>query len=83
MKKLSVSLEPKHVDRLDDRQGEGDVSSRSAAVREILDEYESLRTECEDLRDECDNLRTHWRTVRSASTNWGTTCPAVTTGGES
>ncbi len=58
MKKLSVSLEPEHVDRLDDRQGEGDVSSRSAAVREILDEYESLRTECEDLRAECDNLRT-------------------------
>ena len=58
MKKLSVSLEPEHVDRLDDRQAEGDVSSRSAAVREILDEYESLRTECEDLRDECDNLRT-------------------------
>jgi metal-responsive CopG/Arc/MetJ family transcriptional regulator len=51
MKKLSVSLEPEHIDRLDERQGEGDVSSRSAAVREILDEYESLRTECEDLRD--------------------------------
>mgnify|MGYP000412063433 CR=1 FL=1 len=58
MKKLSVSLEPEHVERLDDRQAEGDVSSRSAAVRDILDEYESLRTECEDLRDECDNLRT-------------------------
>jgi DNA repair exonuclease SbcCD ATPase subunit len=58
MKKLSVSLEPEHVDRLDDRQAEGDVSSRSAAVREILDEYESLPTECKDLRDECDNLRT-------------------------
>jgi len=58
MKKLSVSLEPEHVDRLDDRQAEGDVSSRSAAIREILDEYESLRIECEDLRDECDNLRT-------------------------
>jgi predicted RNase H-like nuclease (RuvC/YqgF family) len=58
MKKLSVSLEPEHVARLDDRQSEGDVSSRSAAVREILDEYESLRIECEDLRDECDNLRT-------------------------
>jgi predicted nuclease with TOPRIM domain len=58
MKKLSVVLEPEHVDRLDDRQGEGDVSSRSAAVREILDEYDSLRTECEDLREECDNLRT-------------------------
>jgi len=49
-----VSLEPEHVDR----QAEGDVTSRSAAVREILDEYEPLRTECEDLRDQCDNLRT-------------------------
>lgn len=58
MKKLSVSLEPDHVDRLDERQSEGDATSRSAALRQILDEYEELRTECEELRTECENLRT-------------------------
>jgi Arc/MetJ-type ribon-helix-helix transcriptional regulator len=58
MKKVSVSLEPDHVDQLDERQEEGDVSSRSAALREVLDEYERVRTEYEDLRTECEELRT-------------------------
>lgn len=58
MKKLSVSLESDHVDRLDERQADGDAASRSAALRDILDEYEALRTECEGLRTECDELRT-------------------------
>ena len=58
MKKVSVSLKPEHVDRLDERQEEGDVSSRSAALREILDEYEEVHTECEELRTECEELRT-------------------------
>jgi DNA repair ATPase RecN len=55
---VSVSLEPDHVDRLDERQEDADVSSRSAALRGVLDEYERLRTECEDLRTECEELRT-------------------------
>ena len=58
MKKVSVSLKPEHVDRLDERQAEGDVSSRSAALREILDEYDEVHTECEELRTECEELRT-------------------------
>lgn len=58
MKKVSVSLQPEHVDRLDERQAEGDVSSRSAALREILDEYDEVHTECEELRTECEELRT-------------------------
>ena len=58
MKKVSVSLKPEHVDRLDERQEKGDVSSRSAALREILDEYDEVHTECEDLRTECEELRT-------------------------
>ena len=58
MKKVSVSLKPEHVDRLDERQEEGDVSSRSAALREILDEYDEVHTECEELRTECEELRT-------------------------
>jgi Arc/MetJ-type ribon-helix-helix transcriptional regulator len=62
MKKLSVSLTEDHVDILDDRQETGDVSSRSAAVRDILDEWETLRTECDGLRTECDELRTRLET---------------------
>ena len=58
MKKVSVSVKPEHVDRLDERQEEDDVSSRSAALREILDEYEEVHTECEELRTECEELRT-------------------------
>jgi Arc/MetJ-type ribon-helix-helix transcriptional regulator len=57
MKKVSVSLENEHVDRLDERQDEGDADSRSAAVRQILDDYDRLRTECSDLRTECEELR--------------------------
>jgi len=57
MKKMSVSLREDHVDRLDELQEEGSASSRSEAVREILDEYEELTTECEELRTECERLR--------------------------
>ena len=57
MKKVSVSLREEHVERLDERQEDGSASSRSDAVREILDEYEELRKECEDLRTECERLR--------------------------
>jgi chromosome segregation ATPase len=58
MKKVSVSLEPEHVDRLDERQEEDGVDSRSAALRDILDEYEEIHTEYEELRTEYEDLRT-------------------------
>lgn len=58
MKKVSVSLEPSHIDLLDERQEEGDAGSRSAALRDTLDEYEDLHTEYETLRTECEDLRT-------------------------
>jgi chromosome segregation ATPase len=57
MKKVSVSLEPAHVDRLDERQEAGEATSRSAALRQILDEYDRLRTEYEELRTECEELQ--------------------------
>jgi Arc/MetJ-type ribon-helix-helix transcriptional regulator len=57
MKKVSVSLREDHVDRLDERQDEGTASSRSDAIREILDEYEDMSIECEELRTECEQLR--------------------------
>jgi len=58
MKKLSVSLTTDHVDDLDERQERDDIGSRSAALREILDEYEEMRTQYEALRTECEDLRT-------------------------
>lgn len=58
MKKVSVSLDEDHLDRLNERQETGEADSRSAALREILDEYEDLRTDVGDLRTECENLRT-------------------------
>ncbi|XGI84780.1 ribbon-helix-helix protein, CopG family (plasmid) [Halorutilales archaeon Cl-col2-1] len=56
MKKVSVSLTEDQLERLDVRQDEGDASSRSEALRQILDEYEDLRQEYEDLRKECERL---------------------------
>jgi Arc/MetJ-type ribon-helix-helix transcriptional regulator len=58
MHKLSLSLEDRHVEEIEERVEEGDAESKSAAVRAILDEYEDLTTECEDLRGECSDLRT-------------------------
>jgi Arc/MetJ-type ribon-helix-helix transcriptional regulator len=58
MKKVSVSLTGDHIDTLDDRQERGEATSRSAALREILDEYDQMRTECEELRTQCEDLRT-------------------------
>ena len=57
MKKVSVSLTEEHVDLLDERKEDGSASSRSEALRQLLDEYEELRTECEELRTECERLR--------------------------
>jgi len=57
MKKVSVSLDEDHVALLDGRQEDGSASSRSEALRQLLDEYEELRTECDELRTECERLR--------------------------
>lgn len=57
MKKISVSLEAKHVERIEDIANREDIGSRSGAVREIIDEYESLTTRCGELGTECENLR--------------------------
>lgn len=57
MKKVSVSLTERHVERLEERQEEGEAGSRSEAVRQILDEHSDLHTECEELRTECEQLR--------------------------
>lgn len=62
MKKVSVSLEERHIDLLKERQ-EGDAGSRSEALRAILDEYEDVRTECEELRTRCERLENEKRTI--------------------
>jgi predicted nuclease with TOPRIM domain len=60
MKKITVSLEEDHLQRLRDRQENGDAGSRSGALREILDEYENLHTEYERLREEYEELHTRY-----------------------
>jgi predicted nucleic acid-binding Zn-ribbon protein len=57
MKKVSVSIRQEQYDRLDDRQESGDAASLSEALRQVLDEYDSVRSECEELRTECEALR--------------------------
>jgi archaellum component FlaC len=54
---VTVSLTERHLQELEARQRIGDTDSRSAAVREILDEYEDLRTEYETLDDEYEDLK--------------------------
>lgn len=58
MKKVSISLTEDHLDVVDERQDGDDAGSRSEAVRQIVDEYERLRSEYEDLRTEAEDLRT-------------------------
>lgn len=57
MKKVTVSLEQRHLDQLDEWQKNNGAGSRAAAVRQIFDDYEQLHTECEELHTECENLR--------------------------
>ena len=56
MKKISISLTEDHLEVVDERQDEDDAGSRSEAVRQIIDEYGRLRSECEDLRTEAEDL---------------------------
>ena len=64
MKKVSVSITEEHAARLDDRQDEPGIGSRSEALRQILDEYDELHTEYEQMRTECDELRTRLDATR-------------------
>jgi len=65
MKKISVSLGEDHVYELKARERLDDADSRSAALRQILDEYENLRTEYEALEAECEQLRTERDDLRT------------------
>jgi len=57
MNRLTVSLDDDDVYRLKARVRSGEASSKSDAVRQILDEYEDLHTEYEELHTECEHLR--------------------------
>ena len=64
MKRLTVSLESEHIDRLDELQDEHDVDSRSAALRRLFTEYEELQTEYEELNTEYEELETELERAR-------------------
>jgi predicted nuclease with TOPRIM domain len=65
VQKLSVSLARDHVYELKARVRLGEADSRSGALRQILDQYDELRTECETLADECEQLRTERESLRT------------------
>jgi len=57
MEKLTASVEPDHLYELEARQRLGDADSRSAALRQILDEYQDLRSDYEALEAEYEELK--------------------------
>lgn len=64
MKRLTVSLEPEQIERLDAIQDEHDVDSRSAALRRLFAEYEQLQERCEELNTTCEELETELERAR-------------------
>jgi len=57
MEKLTASVTPEHLYELEARQRLGEADSRSAALRQILDEYQELRSEYEALDAEYAELK--------------------------
>jgi chromosome segregation ATPase len=57
MEKLTASVEPDHLYELEARQRLGHAESRSAALRQVLDEYQELRSEYEALEAEYEDLK--------------------------
>ena len=64
MKRLTVSLEPEQIDRLDAIQDEHDVDSRSAALRRLFQEYDELQAEYDDLMNEYEEVQTELERAR-------------------
>lgn len=56
MKKVTVSLEEDQLDRLAERQKNGDATSRSEAIRQFFAEYEELQQQYEKLHTEYEEL---------------------------
>jgi chromosome segregation ATPase len=61
MEKVSVSLTPEHLEKIEERADE-DETGRSAALRAILDECDEVRDEyeevCNEYEAQIDDLRT-------------------------
>lgn len=57
MHKVTVSLEDRHLYELQARERLGEAESRSAAVRQIIDQYAELQTEYAEIEAEYENLR--------------------------
>ena len=64
MKRLTVSLEPEQIERLDELQDEHDVDSRSAALRQLFAEYEELQAEYEELSTKYEEVQTEVERAR-------------------
>lgn len=64
MQRITVSLEPEQIDRLDELQNEHNIDSRSAAIRRLFDEYDDLQAEYEELKSEYEELETDLERAR-------------------
>ncbi|MEF8778471.1 MAG: hypothetical protein V5A36_06125 [Natronomonas sp.] len=65
MKKVTVSLEDSHLYELEARQRLGKATSRSDAVREIIDEYARLKAEYGDLHTEYEDLEDRYEELHT------------------
>ena len=64
MQKLTVSLDDRHVYELKARQ-RLDADSRSAALRDLLDERDDLEAECAELRTEYEDLEAEYEELHT------------------
>jgi chromosome segregation ATPase len=65
MQRITVSLDERHVYELKARQRLGDADSRSAAVRDLFDEYAALEAEYEELHTEYEALEAEYAELRN------------------
>ena len=65
MERLTVTLDEEDVHRLKGRVRNGEASSKSEALRQIIHGYEELHTEYEDLHTEYDELHTECERLRA------------------
>lgn len=64
MGRISLVLDDEHLDRLESLSVDsGPYSSKSEAMRDILNEYEDLRNRCEELETENERLKNEKRTI--------------------
>lgn len=63
MKRVTVSLEPEHIEAIDSVQEEGKAESKSEAVRHIINRYEEQQQEYEQLHTDYERVKNEKQTI--------------------